>query len=84
MIIKIDFNNEETLKQLDRKINFYDAGNHYPPKLYCSQSTMLMLGKYKDRFPKIKDMKEYQGMMMYYICEIVIDNNYSFGEIEIR
>ena len=84
MIIKVDFNNEKTLKQLDQKIDFYDAGNHYPPTLYCSQTTMLMLNKHKDRFPKLKDKKEYQVSDMYYICSIVVDNNYSFGEIEIR
>ena len=83
MIINVDFNNEETLKQLDRKIDLYTAGDHFPPKLFCSQYTMFELSKYKDRFPKIKDMKEYQGMDMYYICNIVVDNNYSFGEIEI-
>ena len=84
MVIKVDFNNEETLKQLDRKIDSYDAGNHYPPRLFCSQATMFMLSKFKDRFPKLKDKKEYQTSDTYYICSIVVDNNYSFGEIEIR
>lgn len=83
MIIKVDFNDEESLQKLDRTIDLYEASNHYPPRLLCSQETMFMLNKYKDRFPKIKNMKEYQGMDMYYICKIVVDNNYSFGDIEI-
>ena len=83
MIVKVDFNDEETLQKLDRKIDLYEVGNHYPPRLLCSQETMFELSKYQDRFQMIENMKEYQGMDMYYICKIVVDNNYSFGEIEI-
>ena len=82
MIIKVDFNDEETLQKLDRKIDIYDACNHYPPTLLCSQETMLELSKHKCRFPMIKDLEEYKDAD-YYICKIVVDDNYAFGDIEV-
>jgi hypothetical protein len=83
MIIKVDFNNEETLTQLDRRIELYEAGNHFPPRLFCSQETMFKLSKYKDRFPKLKDIDEYKDAD-YYISKIVVDNTLPFREIELR
>ena len=84
MLLKVDFNDEETLQQLDRAIDSYAAGNHFSPKLFCSQITMFELSKHKCRFPKLNDNKEYQEITTYYICDIVVDNNYSFGEIDLR
>ena len=83
MLIRICFNNEESLEFLDRKIDFYEAGDHFPPLIVCSEETMLMLSKYIDRFPKLKDIEEYKDAD-YYICKIVIDNTLPFGEIDLR
>ena len=82
MIIKVDFNNEETLTQLDRKIDFYEAGDHFSPILICSQETKYMLSNYKDRFPKLKDIEKHKDAD-YYICSVVVDSTLPFGEIEL-
>ena len=82
--MKLHINTEQDLAQLDRQIDFYKAGNHYPPYLVCSEDTKQFLYKHKEnRFPMIKDIEEYQGLDMYYICKIIVDNNLPFGEVEL-
>lgn len=82
--MKLHINTEQDLAQLDRQIDSYDVGNHYPPYIICSEDTKQFLYKHKDRFSMIKDIEEYQGLDMYYICKIIVDNTLPFGEIEIR
>ena len=74
---------ENDLDKLDRSLDSYEATSHYPPYIVCSKETKQMLNKYKDRFPLIKDVKEYQGLDMYYFVKIKVDNSLPFGDIEI-
>ena len=83
MIAKVDFKDEETLQQLDRNIDSYEASNHYPPRLFCSQETMLELSKHKCRFPMMKNIDRYKDAD-YYICKIVVDDTLLFGEIDLK
>lgn len=74
--MKIHISIEQDLAQLNKQIDLYDAGNHYPPRLYCSEETKLMLDKYRHDESVILDT--------YYICHVIIDNNIPFGDVEIK
>lgn len=82
--MRMHIETEEDLNKLDGSLDLYEASNHYPPYIVCSEETKQMLNKYKDRFPLIKDIKEYQGLDMYYFVKIKVDNDLPFGEVEIR
>lgn len=81
--MRIHIETENDLTNLDRRLDSYESSNHYPPYIVCSEETKQMLNKYKDRFPLIKDIKEYQGLDMYYFVKIKVDNTLQFGDIEI-
>ena len=81
--MRIHIETENDLTNLDRRLDSYEASNHYSPYIVCSEETKKMLNKYKDRFPLIKDIKEYQGLDMYYFVKILVDNSLPFGDIEI-
>ena len=81
--MRMHIETEEDLNKLDGSLDLYEASNHYPPYIVCSEETKQMLNKYKDRFPLIKDKKEYQGLDIYYFVKIKVDNTLPFGEIEI-
>ena len=82
MIIHIE--SKDDLELLDVVIDLFDAGDHHPPYLICSEETSEMLIKYnEERFAHIQDLKICQESD-YYICNIEIDNTFQFGEVEVR
>lgn len=72
--------NEQDLKLLDNKIDSYEASNHFPPYIICSEETKKMLKEYdKHVLPD-----DFICPDCYYISMILINNALPFGEIEIR